>query len=1037
MKKIFSVLLALAMVLSLVPAATLAEAAVNNPPAANGWQISTPQDLINFGLQLAADNAIYVDSYAVLMNDIDMAGVSYTWDSGKFKGIFDGQGHTIDHFQSTNGGLISELEQKAVVMNVTFENASVTNTGTAAPKYIGVIANRSDGVIKECSVVNARISGVCNGVGGIVGLSGGANEFTLKDYNDPGATPPLTAPLQGDYDITSTTIPASACVLNCFVGGNTQVRNDRQTLQDPDMNQVGCVGGIIGKTDGCAIENCRNEATVYGIRPGGIVGESQAGTIVRYCENYGTVMIPEDAATWPAHEPSLSSPNPGSIQYIAQNAAVPTGELPLNMGDVAVNFEVGAGGIIGVALSGGTTIQNCLNYGSVRSLFNTGGIAGLVLDSKTMIVNCGNDYKFGDEDYQSSLSGVYYVGGLIGYLYASEADGKFEHVGQYAATFDSSAALVYNSYNSMPLRTVGYFKGNNYTDGVFGGLVGRVAGTESKPSFENCHNATLPVSSDISNVSFSSAGSFVGLLHNTKIHIIHCFGVVNYEGVWNVIRQDLDQMIPGCINMTLLGTDYVNLPIHGGYYFDNSAYVLPQYVLDNLGLNETTVCGGILVDVLPGTAPAVYSVVLNQGALTGNDHVMEELQTYVQQYGKTSADGSGRHFVLVSEFLQWYCANQTHFMGGTLYCEEYAIFKSAGLMPGYTPIPIPNPSSNTGWEQPLPPGVIIVDPDDPISGLTPGSADSGISHSLTLDGDIGLNFYVDVPYPSMEAYAEFTIGNNNIQVPIDLEKYNVESGVKFYKFTYFVNASQLSMPVNGVVRNHVVLPDQGIDAWYESDPFSYSVNQYLEAIANHPYYQNQPVLMDLMRALSVYGFYANELLGTDPDFTQSVLFDDSDLDTITADALFEYQANMQDYGNAISYYGSSLLLQSKTSIKHYFTVDEDLLAMQGLTLDDFEFKCEGPDGEFDLTPVRNGNYYSVEIPNIESGHLGQNYTVRVLGPVTDPDVDPLAAEWNYSALSYAYTVLHAAEQGGNVSDAQVQLSQALAIYYNCAHAYFG
>lgn len=1035
MKKLLSICLALVMVLALVPAGTLAGAFVG-PTNNRYFAISTVQDLINFGLQLQQGNTIYQNAYVRLNNDIDMSGYTGAWNTGDFYGIFDGQGYTIKGLQSTDGGLFSALIRTdstvPCVQNLMITDASFTTAGS----YLGAVANRSSGVIKDCTLKNVTLSGACHGIGGIVGVVGGCGDYALDDYAP-------TTPLQGDYDVTSTTTAlAGACVLNCVVGAGCAVRNTLQVLQDSGSNQVGCTGGIVGKTDGCAIENCRNDAPVYGIRPGGIAGMTQAGTIVRYCENYGAVTLPEDAKTWYVHEPSLDSPNPGTIETLTANSVVPVGQHPKNMGDVAADFHMGVSGIIGTALEGGTTVQNCMNYGSVCGLFNTGGLIGLDLDAKTMIVNCGNDYKFGDTDYNSSLSGVYHVGGLVGYLDAPEAEGISEHVHTYTADFQSTAAVIFNSYNAMPLRTKGYFKGSYNSGGVFGGLIGRTAGTDSKPSIENCHNASLPLCDDTSNVSFDHVGSFLGLNYDTKPHIIHCFGVVNVEGVSNVLTGQIDQIMPGYMNLDLMGTDYANLTDPGaGYYFDNSAYLLWQNALDRLGLNRTVECGGILIKILtPGTAPAVYDVQLNQGALTGSDRVIEELQTYVTHYIRTKADLAGRHFKLTADFLNWYCANQSHFMGGMLGCEEYAIFKSAGRMSAYTPLTITAADPNANWRAPEDPNSIHTDPNEPGTSL---------SHSLTLAGDIGLNYYVSIPNPTADDFMVFRYGETEITAPIDLNRYTVKDGVVLYKFSCPLNSSQISVPVDATVWVASYEGPEGGGTWepifgenfpgvFGKQLAPYSVNQYLEEISGLEAYQNNAPLMELMRSISVYGYYANELLGTDPDFVQSVLFDDSDLTSFTLDTLTPYKQSIEELASSpIAYYGSSLVLRSETAIRHYFSVDENQLQSEGRTLEDYTFLCEGPDGEFELTPAPNGSFYYVEIPNIPSAKLGETYTVRVFAPVADPDTDPLTAKWCYSGLSYAYKVLLTADQGGSVTQAQVQIAQALALYYKSAKNYFG
>ena len=1018
MKKLLSVLLALAMVVSLIPAMTLAGAYTN--PTSHAWTISTARDLINFGLHLNMNHTDYSESYVMLTSDIDMSSVTDTWKTGKFSGIFDGNGYTIRNFNSVNGGLVTYLDRGAIIQNLKFEGAAITNTGTMNVHCVGAVANQCAGVVKDCTVTDSNLHADCNAIGGIVGILGGPVVGVVEDLN------PVDAPYQSTCDIYSDDDPASGGVLNCVVGTGTVVRGENRYITQGTY-QVGTVGGVVGKTDGGTIENCANFATVFGLRPGGIVGETQAGSFIRHCENYGFVTMPEEAGTaYPITEPSPDNPIVFTIQS-AWQAYVDsfTNYTVYTMGDVARQYELGAGGILGVAIGGQIIVENCMNYGSVCSLFNCGGIAGLMIDAKTMIVNCGNDYKRGDENYDSSLRGIYYVGGLVGYLEAAQTDPYFDHPNVYAAQFESTAALIYNSYNAMNLCTDGFFKGEDYTDGTFGGLIGYATGTGSMPSIENCHNAALPSEKEISNVSFGRVGSLVGLLYDTSMHIMHCFGIVNYYGVWNVIDNQVSLMQPGYVNMELIGEDLTPHHFSGGYYLDNSGYTLYQSVFDGLGINESACCGGVLVDVVPGTAPAIYDVQISSGVLSNSKYVLDELNAYQQTYLYTKADQNGRPCKLTAAFLPWFCADPTHLNGGVLLCEEYAVFHSSGLMQPYFVLEIPVPTIT--FHQVEDPYTAHTDPNvDPIEVLQPGRS---IRHSLTLDGDIGLNFYVSIPAASEEAYAEFDFGTTHVEVPIDLSKcITDEDGNQLYKFRCAVNSSQISMQITGTVHNHAVVESEEIDLWVESDTFSYSVNDYLDAVSNSTAYQNQTNLMNLMRAVSVYGFYANELFGTDPAFVQSALFDDSMLQTVNAASLAHYAAAIESFDDAVNYIGSSLVLRTTTAIHHYFTVSD------GINVSDLIFVYDGEDGEIELTPKFNGESYFVEIPNIASANLGKTYSVRVLYP-SNTGEKLLFAKWCYSGMSYAYKAISLSETGG-VSDELLHTAQALAVYFNCAKAYF-
>ena len=226
------------------------------------------------------------------------------------------------------------------------------------------------------------------------------------------------------------------------------------------------------------------------------------------------------------------------------------------------------------------------------------------------------------------------------------------------------------------------------------------------------------------------------------------------------------------------------------------------------------------------------------------------------------------------------------------------------------------------------------------------------AHSLSLNGDIGVNFYAEVPQATADVYASFTVDGKTVDVPIDLEKFLMSGETKQYKFTCSVAAAQIDTPIVGKIVNGVT----------ESEAFTYSVQTYLTEAQQTQ--SEDAEFMALAGSLATYGYYANELFGYNDAFAQHTLFDDSGFTTVTAASIADYEEEMLNEENAVTYVGSSLVLRTETAIRHYFLLPE------GKTVDDFYFYCWDPDNDrIDLTPVENGAYYYVEVPNIESANL--------------------------------------------------------------------
>ena len=287
-------------------------------------------------------------------------------------------------------------------------------------------------------------------------------------------------------------------------------------------------------------------------------------------------------------------------------------------------------------------------------------------------------------------------------------------------------------------------------------------------------------------------------------------------------------------------------------------------------------------------------------------------------------------------------------------------------------------------------------------------------HSLTLNGDIGVNFYLHVPDATDAARVIFTVDGVQTQAPIDLSKYTVDGGRRFYKFTCDVAAAQIDTEITGVIVNG--------DA--QSEEFTYSVQDYLtEAQQTHG---DDAAFMTLVSSLATYGYYANELFEYNDGFTRHTLFDDTGFADVTAASLADYEAQITNEANGVTYVGSSLVLRTEAAIRHYFTLPA------GAALNDYTFLLGAGAQAMELTPTANGGSYYVEVPDIASALLGTAYTVTVL----DSDGN-VVNTWAYSAMSYVYKALTKYEANDpSVSDALANATKALTLYYQASEAYF-
>ncbi len=258
-------------------------------------------------------------------------------------------------------------------------------------------------------------------------------------------------------------------------------------------------------------------------------------------------------------------------------------------------------------------------------------------------------------------------------------------------------------------------------------------------------------------------------------------------------------------------------------------------------------------------------------------------------------------------------------------------------------------------------------------------------HSITLDGTIGLNFFVDIKQgvDITGAKAIVKVPDGTISEWTDFQK---DSATGYYKFCCQVPAKDIS----GNVTFQIVLKDGRSGTEY-----TYSVDNYLKAMANEPekYEKEQKVVA----ALSSYGSSAQQF------FAGQNVAETEEMQAITATTLEESKATIANTPpEGITYNGTSLILESNTTIRHYFEVTSEELAQT-----------------YQMMPASNGLYY-LEQNNINAQELNTPVSVSI-GDFT------IAA----SPLSYAYAVLNSDATDANLKN----LVKSLYLYYQAANKY--
>lgn len=227
-KRILSLLLVLMMVMTLMPAAALADGVTADTTwydaEKSEFVLMDAADLLGFA-QLVNENNWFAGKTVKLGADIDLAGVEWTpigevdrAPSYVFKGIFDGQGYKIENLTYSDentydeSGVSMHVSSSGLfgaVSGAVIKNVTLTNVTLSGTHYTGAIVafcqdDTTPASIENCKVIGGTITvSAENGsgewdngdkVGGIVGYTSSSSAIknctvenvTIKGYRDIG-----------------------------------------------------------------------------------------------------------------------------------------------------------------------------------------------------------------------------------------------------------------------------------------------------------------------------------------------------------------------------------------------------------------------------------------------------------------------------------------------------------------------------------------------------------------------------------------------------------------------------------------------------------------------------------------------------------------------------------------------------------------------------------------------------------------------------------------------------------------------------------
>lgn len=290
-----------------------------------------------------------------------------------------------------------------------------------------------------------------------------------------------------------------------------------------------------------------------------------------------------------------------------------------------------------------------------------------------------------------------------------------------------------------------------------------------------------------------------------------------------------------------------------------------------------------------------------------------------------------------------------------------------------------------------------------------------VLHSLSLNGDIGVNFYLDVTPEEIDTGSGVVVNfswnvEGNIKrssYKLSKDEFTTKNGKTYYKATCWVAAAEMTYNIHATAT---------INGALEEETDDYNVREYALTIINSPEgtFENQDNLVTLVKTMLDYGAKAqirfsrktNDLANYGTDyFTGEVTIQNkaSDMDE-----------GLEDFG--LEYAGTSVVYLTETSLRHYYIIK-----------DSAKFNAVKGSITFDGVSVnyvtKSGKIY-FEKKNIAASQLDTEYVFSINGH-----------DYQYSVLDYS-ALSASLDEAPYEQSISKQLASAVYRYNEAANVYF-
>ena len=290
--------------------------------------------------------------------------------------------------------------------------------------------------------------------------------------------------------------------------------------------------------------------------------------------------------------------------------------------------------------------------------------------------------------------------------------------------------------------------------------------------------------------------------------------------------------------------------------------------------------------------------------------------------------------------------------------------------------------------------------------------------SVSLGGEIILNYYLEITDDAIlnsEDSEVIFVLPGNVQQSVKVssgKKVTFSSGLVCYVYSCGVTSSEMNENVSAeIVYNGKSSPKA-----------NYSVRYYIDRVLAND--GESETAKNAATALKNYGAYSQVYFDKNAAEVADIVGEGNVVETSRA-ALTDYGTIADKFttptsseSDGISYYGSSLLLKNKVTLRHYFN-------RNGLSLEEINARYTFKINNTVCVPVLKGDYVYVQLEDIGARDI------NTLGTVSVETNNVGVISFSYSPLTYSRIILE-----GNYNNNLKNLCMALYLYHTSSIDYY-